>query len=212
MSFWTFLKDMSPVLMAGATLYGANQTSKANEKAATTMSTAQDKATTAATGVYKEAQRAASPGLLATQALISRGGALTPVQEQQVADSRAQALNALKGSSLRGSARTTSAVVADTDKRVRDNLISQNQTRADSAAGNLTGQYFNSANNIANTTSQGLVNTGNINAANTIGQATISGQAIGDIGAIIADAAKTKAQEERDSSYRKITWNDGGMS
>lgn len=204
MSFWTFLKDVTPLLAVGATVYGANQSAQANTQAANTMTAAQDKAMTAANTVYKANQGAASPGLLATQAVINRGSRLSPEQEQQVADTRAQALNALKGSSLRGSARTTAAIIADTDKRTRDNLMSQNQTRADNAAGTLTGQYFNAANNIANVSSQGLVNSGNISAANTLGQAQISGQAIGDIGAIIADAAKTKAQEERKRSYAKV--------
>lgn len=218
MSFWNFVKDVAPLLMAGATLYGASSSSKASEKAANTMASAQREGTAAQLQGLKMAKEelainrtAASPGLLATQEVINRGAALTPQQQQAVADSREQALNALKGSSLRGSARATSAIVADTDQRVRDNFASQNQGRADTAAMNLSNNFFSAGNNMSNNAtqaggviSQGLVNTGNINAANTLGQGALSGQAIGDIGAIIADAAKSKVKEERDSSYAKV--------
>lgn len=218
MSFWNFVKDMGPLLMAGATLYGANQASKANNHAADVMSGAQKAGTDAQLQGLKMAKEelainrnAASPGLMATQELISRGAALTPQQELAVADSREQALNALKGSSLRGSARATSAVISDTDKRVRGGFMDANQNRADSAATGLSSQYFGAGNNMASNStaaggviSQGLVNTGNIQGANSIGQGALTGQAIGDIGAIIADAAKSRVKEERDSSYAKV--------
>lgn len=214
-SFWDFVTPLIPV---AATLYGLNQTTKASNKAADTMAAAQEHGTDAQLEGLKMAKQelavnrtAASPGLLATQEIINRGATLNPAQLQAVEDSRQTSLNALKGSSLRGSARATSAIVADTDKRVRDNLMQQNQTRADTAATGLSSQYFGAGNNMANNStaaggviSQGLVNTGDINAANTIGQANLRGQAIGDIGATIADTIKDNVQKERDSTYKKV--------
>lgn len=219
MSFWGFVKDLLPVAAAaGATIYGANQASKANDKATQQMVQAQREGTQAQLEGLRVAREelavnrnAASPGLLATQEIIARGSKLTPQQEQAVADTRGQALNALKGSSLRGSARTTSAIVADTDQRTRNDFMAQNQGRADSAALGLAGHYFGSGTNMANNATQtgnaissGLTNTGTIQASNTIGQGALRGQTIGDVGAIIADAAKEAMAKERDSSYQRI--------
>lgn len=211
MSFWDFLPTLITV---GATIYGAKQASKSNDKAAQQATQASKAATNAQVAGLNQAReelavnrQAASPGLLATQEVISRGAALTPQQQQAVADSRQQTLNSIKGSSLRGSARATSAMVADTDTRVRNAFMDQNQARADNAAQNLSQQYFGAGNNMANTAAQtgsavsrGLIDAGNIAASNTIGQGTLRGQAIGDIGAVIAQQAKDQI---RDTSYGK---------
>lgn len=213
MSFWDFVPAL---ITAGATLYGADQVSKANNQATKTL----DKANTAATNadlagleaaktVVAQNQKAASPGLIAQQEIVNRGSALTPEQEMAVEDSRRQALNALQGGSLRGSARATSAILADTDKRVRNNFMTANQQQADQAAGQLSGQYFSAGNNLANnetargqTVSNGLINSGNISASNDIGQAATTGQAIGSIGALIADQVKNNINDSRNSSYK----------
>jgi len=193
-SFWDAI--LPTLITAGVTYYGFKTQSKANDQAANQMT----KANQQGTAVLQENRAAASPGLLATQGIISRGSTLTPQQEMAVDDSRQEALNALKGSSLRGSARTTSAVVADTDKRVRNAFMDQNQNRADNAALGLSGQYFSAGRDV----SKGLVDTGDIAAANTLGQGALRGQAIGDIGALIADQVKDNMQKERDSSYARV--------
>lgn len=216
MSFWEGLLKVA--VPAAATLYGAKMASDASDKAAKQATQATQAGTDVQLEGLKVAQqnlevnrRAASPGLLRTQEIIARGSRLTPEQEQAVEDSRRQSINALKGSSLRGSARATSALVSDTDKRVRNNFMTQNQNAADSAARSLAGQYFGAGTNIANNAtqtgnavSQGLVNQGNIQASNTLGQGALRGQAIGDVGAIIADSVKNDFQDKRDSSYERV--------
>lgn len=219
MSFWDFVPKILPTLITvGATLYGANQASKSNDRAAQQATQASRDATNAEVQGLNTARQelavnrqAASPGLLATQEVIARGSALTPQQQQAVEDSRQQALNSIKGSSLRGSARATSAIVSDTDTRVRNAFMDQNQARADNAAQNLSSQYFGAGNNMANTAAQtgsavsrGLIDAGNIAASNTMGQGTLRGQAIGDIGAVIADQVKETMREKRDSSYERV--------
>lgn len=193
--YWDLL--LTAALPAAATFYGMKTQSKANNQATAQMTKAND----ASLGVLKQNQAAASPGLTATQGIINRGAALTPQQEMAVADSRAQALNALKGGSLRGSARATSAIVSDTDNRVRNNFMAQNQGRADSAAVGLSSQYFGAGKDV----SQGLVSGGDIQGSNTIGQGQLRGQAVGDIGALIADQVKDSLQKERTSSYARVT-------
>ncbi len=216
MSFWGNILKVA--LPAAATLYGAKMASDANKEAAQQATQATQDATKAQTDALELSkknlevnQRAASPGLLRTQEIIARGAKLTPEQEQSVQDSRNQAINALKGSSLRGSARATSALISDTDKRVRNNFMTQNQNSADTAARSLAGQYFGANQNLANnavktgnSVSQGLVNQGNIQASNTLGQGALQGQAIGDVAAIIADSAKNDFQEKRESSYESV--------
>lgn len=219
MSFWDFVKPMLPALVAGGvTLYGAKMATDASDKAANQVTAANNAATQAQVDALKTGQQnlevnrnAASPGLLAMQELIARGPQLTPEQEMAVGDSRTQALNALKGSSLRGSARATAATVADVDTRTRNNFMTANQQQANTAASTLGGQYFSSGVNIANNASQqgtalseGLMNNGTVAGANTIGKATVQGQAIGDIGATIADSLKDQINKSRDSSYAKV--------
>lgn len=216
MSFWTNLLKVA--VPAAATLYGAKLSSDAGDKAAKQAAQSTQAGTDAQLAALDLAQqnlqvnrRAASPGLLRTQEIIARGSKLTPEQEQAVEDSRRQAVNALKGSSLRGSARATSALISDTDKRVRNNFMTQNQNAADTAARGLAGQYFGAGTNLAQTAtntgnaiSQGLVNQGNIQASNTLGQGALRGQAIGDVSAIISDSLKNDFQDKRDSSYERV--------
>lgn len=216
MSFWnSILKVAVP---AAATIYGAKLMSKSSDKAAQQATQATREGTQAQVDGLKQAQQnlevnrqAASPGLLATQAIINRGSRLTPEQEMAVGDSRDQALSALKGSSLRGSARATSAIVSDVDTRTRNNFMTSNQNAADTTARSLAGQYFgagnamsDNANQTGNAISRGLVNAGTIQASNTLGQSAIKGQAIGDVGALIADELKDGMGKKRDSSYEAI--------
>lgn len=223
--FDTVLKIAPTVIAAGATLYGAKMESDAKKEAANTLSTASSEATDAELAAIAKAeetmlrqQEAASPGLLATQAIIGRGDQLTDEQKRGIADVRKTTLDALQGGSLRGSAGATVAAVRDAEAKTREQYLTANQQRADQAASNLSGQWFNAGNNQANlnlksgdSVSSGLMDTGNINASSQLGQASTTGQAIGDIGAIIADSLK---QEAKKSSYEKIgkTNSDGGIA
>lgn len=232
MAFWDWVADMAPTLIkAGTTLYGADQKSKAYNDATNTAVAAQQAATEREIAAREQAnillrqqQQAASPGLTALQGVIGRSDQLTPAQIQAIDDARRTTLDSLKGGALRGSARATSATVADTTNRVTNQMLSQNQNRADNAAGALAGQYFNAGNSVANNTigtgltaSQGLTSVGQLQSNNAINQGTINGTAIGDIGAVIADTVKASQNQKRDSSYKDIThlkngetitWND----
>lgn len=210
-SFWDFLPA---IITAGATIYGAKQASKTTNQATQQLTQAQQAGTQAelaaieaAKTQYQTLQRQASPGLVALQGVVGRGDALTPAQTQAIEDARRTSLDALSGSGLRGSAGATVATVRDVEGRMRGDFMQQNQSRADQAAANLSGQYFNQGANQANMNltggaalSSGLTSTGNIAASNTIGQGRISGSAIGDIGAVIAD--QIKQNNRRDSSYQ----------
>lgn len=211
-SFW----DWVPALItAGAVVYGADKATSAQKQAAATATTAQNAATAAqlkginvATTNDQNMQQQASPGLMANQAIIARGTALTPEQKQAVSDAQRTTIDSLNGGSLRGSARATTAAVNDINNKTTAQFMQTNQNNVDEAANALSGQYFNAGNNISNlnsqagnTVSQGLINTGQTAVNSGLNESTIQGQAVGDVGAVIADQLKKQNQAKRDSSY-----------
>lgn len=219
MGFWDGLLKLAPAIATvGATVYGANLASDAADKAASQTTEASKRATAAqqeslrvAEENMRRQQAAASPGLIRMQQVVGRGDNLTPVQQAALDDARRTTLDALQGGSVRGSARATAEAVRDVDGRMTDQFIQTNRQQSDNAAQNLASQYFGAGNTMANiqtnqgtVASQGLMNAGNIAGANTMGQATIKGNAIGDISAVIADQMKQSANEKRASSYAPV--------
>lgn len=212
------VKALPAVIGAGATIYGASQASKAQNQGAQIATAAQNQATAAEQEAIRNAQtnmrlqqQAASPGLMAMQGIIGRGEALTPYQEQALADARRRAVDTLQGGSVRGSARATAATVADVEGRMRGQFMEQNRNRSDQAASNLSGQYFGAGDKISNynlgagqSASQGLLGVGATDYANAINQGVIKGQAIGNIGAVIADSIKNDDIKTRESSYAPV--------
>ena len=99
MSFWgSILKVAVP---AAVSLYGMKTQSDANDEAAEQATRATQASTKAQTDALRIAEQnleknrqAASPGLMATQEIITRGSDLTPEQEMAVENSRRQSLNA----------------------------------------------------------------------------------------------------------------------
>lgn len=212
-SFWNWAPTL---IQGGLTLWGASQQADAVNNAAVMSANAQNSATQAqlqgledARQIAVQQQAAASPGLTAMQNMITRGPGLNPAQQTALDDSRRTTIDSLHGSGLRGSGRATVAAVRKVEGDMRDQYLNQNQNRADNAAGALSSQYFNAGNNLAsnatsqgNAISQGLTSVGDINASGALGQSGISGKAIGDIGAIIADEIKS---QRRESTYKDVT-------
>lgn len=227
MGMWDWVADLAPTLIeTGVKAYGANQKANAYNQATNTAVAAQNAGTEReiaareqANVLLKQQQQMASPGLTALQGVIGRSDQLTPAQIQAMDDARRTTLDSLQGGSLRGSARATAATVADVEGRMRNQMLTQNQQRADNAAGTLASQYFNTGNSVANNTaqtgqvaSQGLTSVGQLQSNNQINQGTINGTAIGDIGAVIADTVKASQNNKRDSSYKDITYLKNGDS
>jgi len=237
MGMWDWVADLAPTLIeTGVKAYGASQTSKSYNDATAAQVAAQQAATERelaareeANTLLKQQQQAASPGLTALQGVIGRSDQLTPAQIQALDEARRTTLDTLQAGSLRGSARATAATVSNVDGTMRNNMLSQNQTRADNAAGTLAGQYFSTGNTIANNTvqsgqtaSQGLTSIGGLQSQNSINQGAINGTAIGDISAVIADSVKESQTKKRDEQFQEnqrqsdvtmlkngdfITWN-----
>lgn len=214
MSFWNWAPTVISTFISAS----------ANQSAAKTAAAAQNRATQAQLQSIEQArqtmaqqQAMASPGLVQMQNVIRNQGTLTPAQLAALDDARRTTLGQLGASGLRGSARATAATVRDVEGRMRDQYMDANQRRADSAAGTLSGQYFNAGNNVANlqtaggtAVSQGLANVGNIQSNQTLAQGDIAGKAIGDIGSVIADSIKNSNRGTSYTDYRdgtKIKWD-----
>lgn len=227
MAFWDFAKVLAPTLISGAaTLYGTKVASDASDKSSARLIDAQNRATAAeekalaaATKTQQQQQEMASPGLMAMRDMVGQGDVLTPQQMRLLDEARRKTADSLQGGGLRGSARATAATIADVEGRMTDQFMDSNRTRADGAATTLAGRYFGAGDNISTLTqktgqsvSNNLINTGNVDAANIQGQAALKGNAIGDIGALIADQFKIDNQKRRDSSYAPvgegIKWNN----
>ena len=226
MSFWDFVPNL---IEAGTKVWGTidalntqDQSAQVAQQSLNQQNVLQQQATAeeqAAIDIARQntldQQRQASPGLMQMQDIINRGTGLTPDQMRAMDDARRKTADTLQGGSLRGSARATAATIADVEGRLRDSYIQQNQNRADAAASNLSGQYFNAGKNVADlslktgaSASQGLMNTGqNVaqggqNQINTLQNETaIRGQAIGDIAATIAEQIKADNAKNRQSIY-----------
>lgn len=209
MSFFDWLPQ---VIQAGTTIFNAVDQSNSNNDAAEIYAQSQRDALAAKNAAQAQAQQVvqqqqalAAPAVARQQQIIARGDALTPVQQQQIADARRSTINALGASGLRGSGAATVAGVRDVEGRLGAQFTQQNRSAADSAASSLSGQYFSSGNNLANSlvqsgnnAGQAITNIGDTNAALPIANSKISGQAIGDIGGIIASELNAKG---RPSAY-----------
>lgn len=231
MSYWNWLPQVASV---AATLYGASQSQKSQEKATTAANKSTEAATQAsiqaqreataaelaklelAKGVLQTQQKQASPGLVGLQTIIGRGETLTPAQELALSDARRETTNALQGSGLRGSARATAATIQDVEGRMRTGFIDANRNRSDSASSSLASQYFSAGDKTADIygtqgqrVSQGLVNVGDLNQRNIAQQ----GQNVTDNilntgtikGSAIGNIGAVIADEiKRKSSYEEI--------
>lgn len=205
-----WLTDLLPTLVsAGTTLYASNQAKSANKKAAQQENLSTQAAAALSKQYLDNAQQQfgamrtqAQPGVdRLTQLATTDPNSLTPDQIRALSDARESSLAGLAVSGLRGSGKATSAVINDTQKRMREGYVSNNQTRADTAASNLSGQYFNAGNNEANVNrdlatsgSNALMKQGETTSSATTANGALSGQAIGDIGAIIADQIKNQTR------------------
>lgn len=187
MSWYDLFKTSLPTLLqVGGTMYGASMANKANAQAAQQMQQANQQAQQ----MQANQQAQASTGLVHTNDIIRRGSALTPYQKLQMDDARRQTLNAMSASGLRGSGRATVAAVRNVEENMRGSFMNANQQRADNAATGLTNQYFNTGNSASNL----ALNSGSIGAGQSTASASIRGQAIGDIGAVIADELRQRSR------------------
>lgn len=211
-----FLGDggwIGPAIMAGATLYVGNQAAAANLQAAQIAAQAQARSAAAiqegnrmAQQRFEQVQTQTAPAVEGLQRIAASDPyAFSPGQEQELADSRRQTMNALAVSGLRGSGRATVAAVRQAEDNTRGRLIEQNRSRADSATTNLAGQYFGVAGQAATVDSQtglavgsSLENQGAMQANALLANTSLQGRALGDIAAVTADALK----EGRRSYYR----------
>lgn len=161
---------------------------------------------------FETVQQQAQPAVEGLQRIASSDPyALTPQQEQEIADSRRTAMNALAVSGLRGSGRATVDAVRGSEDATRGRIVARNQARSDTATTGLAGQYFTAVGKAAGldaSTGEAVgkavgkaydpTKMGELNANALLATTTLQGRALGDVAAVTADALK----EGRRSYYR----------
>lgn len=223
MSLWdivtSFVSSNTDVLSSAvqgvAAVAGSAIAANANAEAAEIAAQAAQRQTDAINAANAQAQQRfdtiqsqTAPGVshLRTTALTAPEQ-LTPEQRFQLDQTRQEALNSLNASGLRGSGRATTAVLRNVESGFRNTAIGQNRNRQDTAANVLAGQNFNAATAGANA----VIGQGRDVAAieGDIGQtranletanARLTGQALADVGSIIADANKRRESRFAESS------------
>lgn len=212
---------IGPAIQIASSIFGGNEASNANDRAAQISAEGRDRAiaalrsgTTAASG-YLTPQLAQGQKLLGTgvdylgRVVASDPNVLTPQQKIDLADRQRMSLRGITPG-LRGSGRFTTAALNDVSNRGKAGMIASNVARADAGANTLTGtgerMQTGAVNSLANLESgQGkdIANIETGHATNAANAATASGavnsQTMGDIGSFFADALKNT----RDSRYNE---------
>ncbi len=129
---------------------------------------------------------------------------LQPWQRQALDESRQATMRGIPWG-LRGSGRFVTRAIRDVETGVRNNFLQENQRRADEAARALASPYFNASSRAAElegtqgeALGSGIADAGLYKANAGTANAGLYGQAIGDIGAIVASQLKPKP-----SGYRR---------
>lgn len=200
---------LAGAIVGGASLYSSSQASKANKQAAQIAARgAQAQADAIREGNRMADQRLqqisaeTAPGTSYLRTVVSNPMALTPLQQQQLEETRRQSTNALRRSGLSGSGRAVTAAIKNVESDFTNRAMDSNMRRADSAATNLSGANIAAQTGGANLEAstgraQGqAASTGADAAAGaTIANGRLGGQAIGDLAGVIA--ADVKGRESR---------------
>lgn len=147
-------------------------------------------------------RKAAAPSIPYLQNAVTESGQLTPAQQQQLEDLRRNVSNTIHSSPFAGSGRTAAALFRRAESDFTNEALDRNKARADTAAGRLWGGYTGAAGQIASgqqtagaqmgaALGQGTANAGMIQAQGTLANGKLFGQAIGDIGSMIAGMGRS---------------------
>lgn len=195
-------------IIAGLVSLYSNYTARQQQSDATNAALDQEQA------AISRAQEASAPALGYFKNVIARGTALTPAQQQYVADTRQQTGSALS-SRLGGRSATAIASRAATD--VNNATLEANQTRSDQAATMLANPNVSGAGLIlaaGQDRARAARTQGDINAGATLAYGNLVGQGIGQYYADrsnqdLLDAIR-RSSADRPSAYQQpveTNWN-----
>ena len=182
-------------LIAGlASLAGGVIGAIGNAKATSAANAATDRQTEAiregnaqAQARYDQNFKAGAPGIDYLRTQVGNDGGLTPLQQEQLNDTRRATENSLAGGGLRGSGRARVSALRKVEGNVRNQFLESNQSRAAGAAGTLASGAFGANNaSAAASMNEGRAlsgiygQQGENNANRAIGDASIAANALGD--------------------------------
>jgi hypothetical protein len=144
------------------------------------------------------------------ESATSDPGQLSPFQRQTLDESRRDTVRMMP-KSLRGSGRTTTAMVRNVEEGVRNKMIEGNIDRKQRAATTLAGMYPTSVAGGANAAmsqgqnlSQNYINQGNTVTGATTANADVNAQTLASLGRIFAGQADDATRESRYDDYETI--------
>lgn len=181
---------------------------------------------------YAQVQEANAPGQTYLRQLVADPGSLTPQQTAQLEELRRATANQLRGSQFAGSGRTARTLFRAAESDFTNEALEKNRQRSVDAAGVMAGranqaemqgagQTMQAGNSVANLTAGLGNNTANLitNTAKVSGDSVakaglydaqaeaangkIYGQAVGDIGSIIANQSRESRYSDRLSKVEK---------
>jgi hypothetical protein len=194
--FDTILKVAPSIIEAGSSIFGAVSSSKANSKAAKKLAEAEQAKVALQKRIYGDLQKQSAPAVSYFRSMIARPEGLTGEQEDARDESRRMALNDISRTGLWGSGRAVTAALKKVNSDFTNQAIAQNRDDKTRAAGQLSGQYFSAADNLARGGSDAITNAAQAEAGAGLANSGLRGQAIGDIAGLISSEIKG-----RDSAY-----------
>ncbi|MDQ7251648.1 hypothetical protein [Dongia sedimenti] len=187
---------ISTAIGAGASIYGAVSSSKANSKAAKNLAKAEREKVALQREIYGDMQEQSAPAVSYFRSAIARTDGLTPQQEADREDLRRQTLNDLSRTSLWGSGRGVTAALKRINSDYTLGAQEQNRQEKNQAAGQLAGGYFTAGDALARGEGDAITSTAQAKADAGLANSGLRGQAIGDIAGLIQSEIKG-----RDSAY-----------
>lgn len=188
---------------------------------------------------YADMQLKAAPGQNYLRQVVADPGALTPEQQQQLADSRLSTSNTLNSSNFAGSGRAGATLLKRNESDLVNSMLEANRQRSMGAATTLAGQGqqagmaigttdTNEGTQLAKLTGaagkvqgEGEAKAGLFQGQSTVANGAVTGKAIGDIGSYIASQSKlgrygnaspTTADVTGPSSYTRDSSYENGNS
>lgn len=130
------------------------------------------------------------PGSSYLRSLVADPGALTPAQQEGLAEVRRGVTNQIHGSDFAGSGRTAAALFKDTENNYVNTALQANKSQAINAADRLSSTSTTAAIASAQAGSSAATATGNIEAQQGIATGKLYGQALGDVSSLISRQSK----------------------
>ena len=208
---------LAPVVQAGAEIYGAYSQVQAQKDAAAAVQQGYADQTAAIEAGNRAAQERLS-GITAQsqpasdylrRVVAQDPYQMTPGQTTAHEDALRDARNRVASGGLRGAGRAGAAVVNEASRRFTDRATSQNISRADTAAAQLSGQGYGATSqaagyDVATGTRVGAaaVPSADVGASADVANAALKGSVIGTLSSFIANDQKERANESKYKDWK----------